>query len=109
MNLTIELSDEKAAALIAQAAARGLTVEQWLEQIAEQLAEAQPDSIARLQETNPKGTNPNERARAFEQWARNHPNRPPLPESAFRRENMLRDVGSAIRVRPAGDSQADLR
>jgi hypothetical protein len=86
MNLTIEVLDEKAAALIAQAAARGLTVERWVEQIAEQLADAQPDSIAHLQ-----GTNPKERARAFEQWARNHPHRPPLPESAFRRENMLRD------------------
>jgi hypothetical protein len=33
MNVTIEFSDEKAAALTAQAQARGLTVEQWLEQI----------------------------------------------------------------------------
>ena len=35
MNLTIELSDEKAAALKAQAAALGLTVERWIEQLAE--------------------------------------------------------------------------
>jgi hypothetical protein len=34
MNLTIELSDDKAAALKAQAAGRGLTVERWVEQIA---------------------------------------------------------------------------
>jgi hypothetical protein len=34
-----------------------------------------------------------DRARAFETWARNHPKRPPLPESAFQRENMVRDNG----------------
>jgi len=38
MNVTIELSDEKAAVLKARAEAHGLTVERWLEQIAEQLA-----------------------------------------------------------------------
>ena len=36
MNVTIELSEEKAAALKAQADAQGLTIERWLEQIAEQ-------------------------------------------------------------------------
>lgn len=55
MNLTIQLSDEKAASLKAQAEARGLTVEQWVEQIAEQQAAVQPlPSIAHLQETDPK-------------------------------------------------------
>jgi len=34
-----------------------------------------------------------EKARAFEQWARNHPKRPPLTEAAFQRENMIRDIG----------------
>lgn len=33
-----------------------------------------------------------DKARAFEEWARNHPNRPPLPEAAFQRENMIRDA-----------------
>ena len=36
MNLTIHISEEKAAALKALADAHGLTVERWLEQIAEQ-------------------------------------------------------------------------
>jgi hypothetical protein len=54
MNLTIELSDEKAAALKVQAAAHGLTVERWVEEIAGQRAQAQPASIAHLQKTNPK-------------------------------------------------------
>ena len=33
-----------------------------------------------------------DKARAFEQWARCHPQRPPLREAAFRRENMIRDA-----------------
>lgn len=36
MTVTIQLPPEKEAALIAQAAARGLTIEQWLLQLAEQ-------------------------------------------------------------------------
>jgi hypothetical protein len=52
MNLTIQLSDEKAAALKAQAEAQGLTVERWLGQIADE--HVQPLSIAHLQKTNPK-------------------------------------------------------
>jgi hypothetical protein len=39
-----------------------------------------------------KGQSNEERARAFEEWARNHPKRPPLPDSAFQRENMTRDA-----------------
>jgi len=42
MMLTIELSPEKEAALKAQAHARGLTVEQWLLQLAEQSGEPLP-------------------------------------------------------------------
>ena len=56
MNLTIELSDEKAGA--------ERLVEPWVEQIAEQHVEAQPAPIAHLQETNPK-----EWARLFHEWA----------------------------------------
>ncbi len=46
MNVTIKLSDENAAALKAQADAQGLTVERWLEQIAELYVH--PASIAHL-------------------------------------------------------------
>ncbi len=73
MNLTIELSDEKAAALKAQAAALGLTVERWIEQLAEQQAEMPPASIAHLQKTNPK-----EWARRFHEWAESHDRTTPL-------------------------------
>jgi len=39
MTVTIELSDEQAAALEAQAAKEGLSVEAWLQRLAEQHAE----------------------------------------------------------------------
>ena len=46
MNLTIELSDEQAAALKAQADALGLTVERWLQNIAENhISPRYPDRI----------------------------------------------------------------
>ena len=87
MNLTIELSDEKAAALKAQAAAHGLTVERWVEQIAEQHAEAQPASIAHLQKTDPK-----EWARRFHEWAESHDRTTPLlSDEAARRESIYPD------------------
>jgi hypothetical protein len=87
MNLTIELSDEKAAALRAQAEARGLTVERWIEQIAEQQAEAQPASIAHLQKTNPK-----EWARRFHEWAESHDRTTPLlSDEAVSRESIYPD------------------
>jgi hypothetical protein len=73
LNLTIELSDEKAAALKAQAEARGLTVERWVEQIAGQLAEAPPASTSHLQKTDPK-----EWARRFHDWAESHDRTTPL-------------------------------
>ena len=85
MNVTIELSDEKAAALKAQAEAQGLTVERWLEQIAEQ--HVQPVSVAHLQKTNPK-----EWARQFDAWVNSHdPNTPVLSDEAMNRENIYTD------------------
>jgi len=85
MNVTIELSDEKAAALKAQAEAQGLTVERWLEQIAEQ--HVQPVSIAHQQKTNPK-----EWARQFDAWVDSHdPNTPVLSDEAMSRESIYPD------------------
>ncbi len=85
MNLTIELSDEKAAALKAQAEAKGLTVEGWLEQIAQQLV--QPVSGAHLQKTNPK-----EWARQFDDWVDSHdPKTPVLSDEAMSRESIYPD------------------
>lgn len=45
MTVTIQLSDEQAAALQAKAAAQGLSLEKWLQSLAEQEAEADSRSI----------------------------------------------------------------
>ncbi len=85
MNLTIQLSSEKAAALKAQAEAHGLTVERWLEQIAEQHVTAA--SIAHLQETNPK-----EWIRQFDAWVNSHdPTTPVLSDEAMSRDSIYPD------------------
>ncbi len=85
MNLTIQLSDEKAEALRTRAEAQGLTVERWLEQIAEQYL--QPASIAHLQKTNPK-----EWARQFDAWVNSHdPHTPVLSDEAMSRESIYPD------------------
>ncbi len=77
MKLTIELSDEKAEALTAQAEARGLSLEKWIAQIAESYvpSTASPSytSYAHLQVTDPK-----EWARRFEEWADSHRRDTPL-------------------------------
>ena len=87
MNLIIELSDEKAAALKDQAAALGLTVERWVERLAEQQAEMQLASIAHLQKTNPK-----EWARRFHEWAESHDRTTPLlSDEAMSREAIYPD------------------
>lgn len=87
MNLIIEIPDEKAAALKAQAAAYGLTVERWLEKIAEQHADALPASIANLQKTDPK-----EWARLFHEWAESHDRTTPLlSDEAISREAIYPD------------------
>ena len=44
MTVTIQLSDEQAAVLEAQAAQEGLTVDAWLQRMAEQYAQVRPSS-----------------------------------------------------------------
>jgi hypothetical protein len=87
MNLTIELSDEKAEALKAQAEAQGLTVENWIKQIAEQYVPRYP-SIAHLQVTDPE-----EWGRQFHEWAESHSRRstPLLSDEAISRESIYPD------------------
>jgi hypothetical protein len=87
MNLTVELSEERAAALKARAAAYGLTVDQWVAQMAGQIALSQPTSIAHLQETDPK-----EWARQIQAWAEGHDRTTPLlSDEAISRENIYPD------------------
>jgi hypothetical protein len=85
MNLTIELSDVQAAALKAQAEAQGLTIERWLQKIAED--HVPPQSTAHLQNTNPK-----EWARRFHEWAESHDRTTPLlSDEAISRESIYPD------------------
>jgi hypothetical protein len=87
MNLTIHISEEKVVALKAQAEAHGLTVERWLEQIAEQQVQPAPASIAHLQKTDPK-----EWARHFDAWLNSHdPSTPVLSDEAMSRESIYPD------------------
>jgi len=71
MTVTLELPPEREAALKALAAARGLSVEQWLLELAEQAVPV--GSIGHLQKTNPQ-----EWARQFHAWAEGHDRTTPL-------------------------------
>jgi predicted transcriptional regulator len=85
MTVTIELSEEQAAALKQQAEGRGLTVERWLQQVAAQLAPS--TSRAHLQETDPE-----EWARRFHEWAESHDRTTPLlSDQAISRESIYPD------------------
>ena len=82
MTITLNLPPEKEAAFKAQAQARGLTLEQWFLEVADQ--HAQPVSIAHLQRTDPQ-----EWARQFDAWADSHdPNIPVLSDEAMSRESI---------------------
>ncbi len=85
MNLTIELSDAQAASLKALAGAQGLTIEHWIQTIAERHVPAH--SIAHLQKENPK-----EWARRFHEWAESHDRTTPLlTDEAIGRESVYSD------------------
>jgi hypothetical protein len=83
MTLTLEFSPEREAALQAQAC--GMSLEQWLLELTEQLAPS--ISIAHLQKTNPE-----EWARQFHEWAEGHDRTtPPLSDAAISRESIYPD------------------
>lgn len=92
--MTVTLKPEQERILIeainsglAHSAAEAL--DQALDALRSRLPESQPEegvrSCTEMQTNEAK-------AQAFEKWARNHPARPPLPEAAFRRENLIRDA-----------------
>ena len=81
MTLTLELSPEREAALKVQAHARGMSVEEWLLQLADQLAPTA--SIAHLQKTNPQ-----EWMRQFRTWAESGGT--PVPEDEIIRIALTR-------------------
>jgi hypothetical protein len=85
MNVTIQIPEERAALYREHAQARGLTLERWLLELADQNAPAH--SIAHLQRTNPK-----EWARQFDAWVNSQdPNRPVLSDEAMSRESIYPD------------------
>jgi hypothetical protein len=86
MTVTLNLPPEKEAAFEAQARARGLSLEQWMLELAEQ--SVQPVSIAHLQRTDPQ-----EWARHFDAWVDSHdPNTPVLSDEAMSRESIYPDL-----------------
>ena len=86
MTVTLNLPPEKEAAFTAQAQARGLSIEQWMLEVADQ--HVQPVSIAHLQKTNPQ-----EWARQFDAWLDSHdPNIPVLSDEAMSRESISPDL-----------------
>ena len=86
MPLMINLPPEKEAAFKAEAQLRGLSVEQWLVEVADQ--HVQPAGlIAHLQRTNPQ-----EWARQFDEWVNSHdPNTPVLSDEAMSRDSIYPD------------------
>lgn len=85
MNVTVEISEERAERFQKQAQALGLTVDQWLLALAEQNAPA--GSIAHLQKTNPQ-----EWARHFDAWINSHnPATPVLSDEAMSRDSIYPD------------------
>ena len=85
MTVTLNLPPEKEAVFKAQARARGLSLEQWILEVADQ--HVQPASIAHLQKTNPK-----EWARHFDAWVDSHNPDPPLSDEAMSRESIYPDL-----------------
>jgi hypothetical protein len=87
MTVTLHLPPEQEAAFTAEAQARGLSLEQWMLDVASQHVPP-PGSIAHLQKTNPQ-----EWARQFRAWADSHdPNGPVLSDEAMSRESIYPDI-----------------
>lgn len=87
MDLNIRISDDRAAAVKAQAQSQGLTVERWAAQIVEEYAQVRPASFAHLQKTGPQ-----EWARRFHEWAESHDRTTPLlADDVITRESIYPD------------------
>lgn len=82
MTVKLQLKPDVEAGLLAQAQARGLSLEAYLEQVLQE----------RSRSLAPQSPDAAERAGLFETWAHGHPLTPPLPDAALRRENLIRDA-----------------
>jgi hypothetical protein len=78
MTLKLELAPTVESGLLAQAQARGLSLEEYVKKV--------------LTERSTINAAASEKAREFEAWARGHAALPPLPDEALRRENLIRDA-----------------
>jgi hypothetical protein len=86
MTVTLNLPPQKEAVFKARARARGLSLEQWMLELAEQ--SVQSVSIAHLQRTNSQ-----EWARYFDAWVDSHdPDTPVLSDEAMSRESIYPDL-----------------
>jgi hypothetical protein len=86
MTVALNVPPEKEATFKAQAQARGLSLEQWMLEAADQ--HVPPVSIAHLQKTNPQ-----EWARQFGAWVDSHrPDIPVLSDEAMSRECIYPDL-----------------
>lgn len=81
MTVKLDLNPDVEAGLLAQAQARGLPLEAYLEQVLRERSRA--IDVARLA--------PAEKAKAFRAWAANHPSTPPLSDEAVSRQSLVRD------------------
>jgi hypothetical protein len=85
MTLTLELSPEREAAFKAQARARGMSIEEWLLELAKQ---AWPAAARSLQDE----LTPEEWVRQFNAWVDGHGRATqPLSDDAISRENIYSD------------------
>lgn len=81
MTVTLTLKPEMEADLLAQAKASGMTVEAYILSIVESSLDA----------ATQRSLSPDQRADAFETWAKNHRPTPPLSDYAVSREAMYED------------------
>lgn len=85
MTVTLELSPEQEAALKSQAQSRGISVQELLQEVAEQIAPSSTNSHLQME-------NPAEWARQFHEWAESHDRTTPLlSDEAISREEIYRD------------------
>ncbi len=83
MSINIALKPELEESLTRQADVRGVSLDMYVTQVLEQYA---------AQTGAPPPTTPEDRAQAFESWARNFPQTgaPPLSDEAISRESLYR-------------------
>ena len=82
MTITLNLTPEVEQGLIAQAHQRGLSLADYLQEIVAREARISAATKA----------SGNDKARAFEQWAKAHRPTPPLSEEAVSRASLLRET-----------------